>query len=236
MRMGLMLSLLGVSLGWAAVDLSGWGLVLLWPTTSLAVMAACYFGLGPGPLGKRPDGDLGLGSYLVFGPYFAYAWTLWHLLRLIRRERAWDEVAPGIIVGRRALKGELPPGVGIVVDLTAEFREPHAVREGRHYLSHPILDAAAPHDRAAFLDLVSELSTREGLIYIHCAEGHGRTGTLAAALLLARGLTGSLQEALTQLKRGRPRIRLHHTQFAALTELEERLATGSTPRDTAPGS
>src|SRR5947209_17823719 len=60
------------------------------------------------------------------------------------REPCCPEVVPGIWVGRRAYARELPPDITLVVDLTAEFPEPRAVRAGRSYVCLPTLDATAP--------------------------------------------------------------------------------------------
>ncbi|WP_096329141.1 tyrosine-protein phosphatase [Nannocystis exedens] len=55
------------------------------------------------------------------------------------------------------------------------------------YRSLPTLDASLS-DPAEFRALIEELAASSQTLFIHCAQGHGRTGTFTAALLLLRGL------------------------------------------------
>ena len=57
-------------------------------------------------------------------------------------------------------------------------------------------------------------------MYIHCAGGIGRAPTMAAAYLIAEGL--SVDEAITYIKRVRPYIRIMPPQMHLLRKLEER--------------
>ena len=111
--------------------------------------------------------------------------------RLARGPHCWpggllNEVAPGLFAGRRPLAGELPSQVLLVVDLAAEFIECRAVRTACRYISAPVLDTGIM-DEAAFVALVQEVAQWPGPVYIHCAQGHGRTGTLAAAGAAGQG-------------------------------------------------
>ena len=54
-------------------------------------------------------------------PYLALTWFAWHLRRLVSRQPCCHEVAPGLWLGRRPLAREVPAGVVLLVDLTAEF-------------------------------------------------------------------------------------------------------------------
>src|SRR5947207_1355977 len=76
----------------------------------------------------------------------------------------------------------------LVVDLTSEFADPRAVRMARDsYLCVPTLDACAP-DATAAREALERIDASDKPVYIHCAQGHGRTGSFAAALLIRRGL------------------------------------------------
>jgi protein-tyrosine phosphatase len=55
-----------------------------------------------------------------------------------------------------------------------------------------------------------------GRIFIHCAQGHGRTGLFALAVLLHSGAVGSLEEGLRFLTAARPGIRLNREQRRCL--------------------
>ncbi len=76
-------------------------------------------------------------------------------------------------------------GLG-VADL---FEALHAGGFTAHHL--PVVDGSIPHDEEALFALLGdlELALAAGeTIAIHCRAGLGRTGTLAAAILIARGL------------------------------------------------
>lgn len=195
--------------------------LLLWPATSFAVLGLAYLGLGPRSVGKRQDGRIAPWALLLHLPYLGQTYLLWHLQRLLSREEAANEVAPGVWVGRRPYPSELPPACALVVDLTCEFSAHPGVVEGRTYLVFPTLDGTAP--RAKTLEAVAAMAN-EGPILFHCAAGHGRSATCAAALLLARGKVATVTEAETLMQAARPRISLNASQRAALERLVLRLA------------
>jgi hypothetical protein len=185
---------------------------------SFAAVALAYTGVGPRVYGKQPDGRMNPGAVLVLLPWLLLTWGTWNLARKFSREPAYAEVVPGFFIGRRLLPGELPPGIGTVLDLTSEFIEPHGVRTACRYVSLPVLDASTlPVDRVA--PVLRELATLPGSVYVHCAQGHGRTGMMAAALLVARGQAEDARSALTLIQRVRPGVRLAPVQERALEEL-----------------
>ena len=114
-------------------------------------------------------------------------WLVWHLFRLVDRERCCHEVAPGLWLGRRPFVRELPPGIALVVDLTAEFAAPTGIRHGREYLCVPTLDATAP-DECALRQTIERILAHKGPVYVHCAQGRGRSALVAAGVLVQRGL------------------------------------------------
>lgn len=85
-----------------------------------------------------------------------------------------------------------------VVDLTCEFAESDDVMRGRSYLLRPILDAAALPS-VQLQAIADEIKILPGPVYIHCAQGHGRTGMVAAAVLLASGRAATADSALAQV-------------------------------------
>jgi protein-tyrosine phosphatase len=201
-----------------AALLGGWAWLLAWPALSFALFAAAYAGLGAGVFAKRPTGALAWWSLLLMLPVVAVLWSLWHLKRLFDREPCCHEVAPGVWLGRRPLARELPPGVTLVVDLTAEMPPARGVRVGREYVALPTLDAYVPAD-APFLALLDRLASHPGPIYLHCAAGHGRSATLAAALLLRRGLASDARQAEAMLRQARRRVGLTPAQRRFLQRL-----------------
>lgn len=218
MKYALVFGTFAALLAFLALQLGGLWLALLWPATSFGLMALAYAGAGAPLLGKRPDGRMSPLALLALLPYLLLTWATWHLARVLSREPTHAEVVPGLLVGRRLLPGELPPGTGAVLDLTSEFIEPRAIREACRYVSLPILDASTlPVDRVA--PVLRELAALPTPLYVHCAQGHGRTGMIAAALLVARGTAPDARTALALVQRVRPGVRLSHAQEHVLAEL-----------------
>jgi protein-tyrosine phosphatase len=201
-----------------AYFLGGWGWLLAWPALSFAVVAAGYAGLGPRVFGKRDDGRLGVICCVVLLPYLALTWLAWHLRRLVSRQPCCHEVVPGLWLGRRPLVREIPAGVELLVDLTAEFWPARGVREGRTYVTLPTLDADSP-DEARLRAFIERVATHPGPVYVHCALGHGRSALLVAAVLLKRGLATDEIEAVRILRSIRPGVRLTGRQRRLLRRL-----------------
>lgn len=84
------------------------------------------------------------------------------------------------------------------------------------------------------LALVREVAEWPGAVYIHCAQGHGRTGTLAAAVLLAKGYCDTVDAVIARLRAARPRLALGKAQLQFVRRIGERLlpvqTCASTPR------
>jgi protein-tyrosine phosphatase len=206
-------------LPWIALALVGaaiWARVwiLLWPAAVLAATAVVYVRRAPRALGKRPDGTIAWWAWLAWAPLFGYMRLMHELARWFTRESVGDEVAPGVWVGRRPRLHEVPPATAIVVDLCAELPEAPGVAARQRYLAVPTLDATAPTPReiAAAVDAVLAAG---GPAFIHCAFGHGRSATVAAAVLIRRG-DATLDDVEPRMRARRPRIGLNADQRAAL--------------------
>jgi len=222
MRFALIQIALGVVLLAGAITLGPWARVLLWPGGSVLAVGVAYLrigGFGPGVFGKRLDGRLRWPNVALLLPYFVVAWTLWQLKSRIADENPYDEVAPGILVGRRPLTpDEFPSHATVVVDLTSEFSRSPATTSVARYECAPTLDTTPPDDDA-LVGLVDALADHDGVLFVHCAMGHGRSATVAAGLLLRRGLAVDVQEAIALMKAQRPLIHLHRGQRDAITRL-----------------
>jgi protein-tyrosine phosphatase len=225
MKYAFVFTLLGIELIAAGIFLGGAGRLLCWPGASFLLVAAAYAGLGPRVFGKRRDGRLAWWAVVLLLPYLGLAWLVWYVQRSLSREPCCSPAAPGLWFGRRPYGHELPPGVSLVVDLTAEFPEPRGVRTGRTYLCAPILDGAAT-DEQTFRELIDKINAWPGGVYVHCAMGHGRSAMVAAAVLLARGLATTAGEAERLLRRVRSGVRLNRAQRVLLTAAAHRVAAG----------
>ena len=220
MTFGLLQIVLGVMLIGAGPVLGGPTWALSWPGLSVIVVGVGYLGLGPRVFGKSAaDGRLRLWVVIAILPYFAVAWSLWQLKSRLFRERPHDEVAPGIHVGRRPLgPHEVPAGTKLVVDLTSEFPRATACGDGVRYVCVPTLDTNAPTD-AEMKTLLDAIADEDGPIFVHCAMGHGRSATVAAALMIRRGLAKDLDHAIATMAAKRPAIHLHPPQRAVVERM-----------------
>jgi protein-tyrosine phosphatase len=203
----------------------------VWPAASCVWIGIAYLLNRHDAFGKRLTGTLPAGRVLLLLPFLVYIWSIWSLLRLVLREPACHQILSDLWIGRRLLPREVPSGIERVLDLTAEFSEPAGVRDGREYIGRPLLDATAPSPQVIH-EWVMELARRPGCLYIHCAQGHGRTGLLAAALLLQRGIASDAESAIGQLQAIRPDVRLNSQQSRCLSDFAELLtSTRAPPRD-----
>ena len=204
-----------------ATSLGPWGMFLLWPGVALAITAAAYFGLGPG-IFRKADGRLPWSTRFVLAPVL-----LGHYMSLAyyrRKCRAWDDVAPGVLIGRSLCEADaarvVKQGVTAVLDLTAEFSEAASFR-GTRYRCIPILDLTAPtteqlHEAAAFI----AWEAAHGTVYVHCKIGYSRSAAVVGAYLLLSGQTSTIAEAVATLRDARPSIIIRAEAMDALRALE----------------
>ncbi len=206
-----------------AVQNGGIAWLMLWVGGSFATVGYAYLRNKVEIMGKRPDGSVSPLSITVLFPFLLYAWATWNLVRFLRREVPFHELTDNVVIGRRLLADEYPEGIDHVLDLTCEFSEPNKVTATRGYHCLPILDASVP-DKEELLATVKEIADLHGRLYIHCAEGHGRTGMFSAAFLLYTGRAKTAEEAVATVREKRPKARLSAKQYGMVTALELTLA------------
>jgi hypothetical protein len=213
----IVLALLALEFAAAAFALGGFALVLLWPAFALFTVAVAYAIDRPSLFGR--DGPtFRLCPRLILAPYLAFAAALWHILRLIERQPPWGYLTEDILIGRRLLAHEYPHSIASIVDLTCEFSEQLPTHGSVSYLNVPLLDGGRPRPEM-FPEVVRRVLALPRPLYIHCARGHGRTGTIAAAILLAQRRAGSVGEALDTLAAIRPGLRISRLQRRAVEAL-----------------
>lgn len=201
--------ILGGLVTYLALSLGGWWYLLCWFAFSCFALAVGYAGLDHRVFGKRFDGRIPLWSKTAHFPYMLYSAVLWHIVRLLSRENPTDSVSDNLILGRRLHPAEVPAGIANYVDLTAEMEDPAEIRASMHYVCLPILDAGIP-SAEALESAVSQLVP--GRTFVHCAQGHGRTGLFALALLARCQRISSLEEGMALVKSVRPGIVLNRRQ------------------------
>ena len=208
-----LLILLGIVLVVIGLIEGGWFLLAVWFGCDFLTLGVAHRTGSHRVFGKREDGTLPLWSWLVFLPLLVYTAAVWHLIRLFSREPAYNVVTEQLVVGRRLLAFELEGEFENFVDLTAEFSEPSSIRCSPSYRSFPILDGGAPTPEAL---RAAVTSLKPGRTFIHCAQGHGRTGLFALAVLLNSGVARSVEDGMRMLSAVRPAIRLSREQHRCI--------------------
>lgn len=217
MKYGIIFTLFAVLIACVAIANGGWAYFLLWPSLSFLLVAIAYFGAGPIVFGKQPDGTLEPTRQLLLAPFLLYLWLVWHIVRMVSRESPYDQLTESVFIGRRLLSSERPIHFDHIVDLTCEFNEPLALRS-TGYISLPTLDTHHPSldELRRRAEIIANL---DGNVYIHCAQGHGRTATLAIAYLIHIGHSTSNEDAIKYVLDCRPLAHLGRSQHKILQAL-----------------
>jgi Protein-tyrosine phosphatase len=177
--------------------------MLGWMALSCLLAAGAYIANRPDLLGKR-NGRIAPLRGLPVLPYLTAIRIGCEAMRRVRRFPALSPVAHDLWVGGRCAVADLPPRLGLLVDLTAESSAPAPLRALPCYRNLPVLDGSVPPDEAAVLALLDEIAATRGAIVIHCDSGVGRAPTFAALALLRRGVAPDLAGALALVAKGRP--------------------------------
>lgn len=218
MRYGFLFLLLALAMLVAAVRGGAWAWLLFYPAFSFGVVSAAYLFSAPGVFGKRFDGRRSkLGTLLVL-PYVLYATAVWHLIRLLSREPKLNWLRDDLVLSRRLLHHELPENIASVVDLTCEFTEPNHRWKLRSYTCFPMLDGSEV-TAGELRGLAAEIDDMPKPVLIHCVQGHGRTGLVAAAVLLVSGEAKTAVDAIAMVKSVRPGVELNREQRSVLEKL-----------------
>lgn len=196
-----------------------WGGLQLWGAAASLTLAAAYF---LKERGRSPESILdsaaARAAWAVIGaPYTALAILSLGLTRLLSQETHADEISPGIWVGGAPLFGDraevLSRGATAVLNMCCELGDLAGLSgaPGILYRRIPILDGIAPtlDQLREAVDWAAARRAEGRPLLIHCAQGHGRSATVAAGLLIRLGLEKDVEGAVGRLVRARPGIRLH---------------------------
>jgi hypothetical protein len=208
--------LVGASLIYLGLNAGGFGLIASWLGLDFFLTGLGYAGIGARIYGKNDVGRYPVWAAVLYFPFFLYTLSAWHLVQWLIKENAYDWITADIVIGRRLSSKEYPAGVQNYVDLTAEFYEPKSAVQNFNYVSLPILDGHVP-DIDQLNSSLEKLSS--GVTFIHCGQGHGRTGLFTALLLAKRGEVTTPEEALTLLRKKRPKLSLTSRQKEFLYSL-----------------
>lgn len=217
---------LGMGFIWKGFHAGAWGIVLVWVGISLILAGLAYAGIGARVFGKAADGTMSPISITVLLPFLLGTWTVWHLRLLISDGPAGQEIIPGLWLGRRPYFRELPPSMGLVIDLAAEFPADPVITHGVRYISMPVLDASVPSD-AAFMNVVERVLAETEPVFVHCAVGHGRSASVVAAVLIRKGLAADVDSAEALLREKRPGVKLNRLQRQQVKRMVVRKVVGA---------
>jgi predicted protein tyrosine phosphatase len=116
-----------------------------------------------------------------------------------------DEMAGWRAAGTGLVVSLLTPGEESEFGLEGEAAA--AAASGMRFVGFPVPDRDVPASRDRFRELVSEvageLAAGHGVV-IHCRQGIGRAGLVAAGVLIAAGLDPEAAVARVSAARGRP--------------------------------
>lgn len=229
MKYAVIFSLVGMGFIAAAATYRGGSWFLIWPGIAFFVVGLAYAIPAHSLWNKTASGDISTLRVLALAPYAILLWVIWHTHRLLSRENRCDLViAPdagrgAVWLGRWPFVNELPQETSLVVDLLAEWPARKGIAENRTYWAHPVLDGCPPNDVRAFVELVKTVANHEGTTYVHCAMGHGRSGLVGAAIVLARGKTDDVSDAIAHIQRFRPGVKLNRAQLRFLRNVADQL-------------
>ena len=162
----------------------------------------------------KKNGKIPILIKLINAPYFILTLVTWHVYKKCIIENSTDDINDSLCVGRRQLSGEFDlEKIDYYLDLTSEFDEPQSYRISEKYLNFPILDADVP-DYKSLNDLMTKIKGSK--VFIHCAQGHGRTGLVAIVFLIANKTVKSVDEGLKLLKSKRPKLDVNSEQLRFL--------------------
>ncbi|SIO33904.1 Dual specificity phosphatase, catalytic domain [Singulisphaera sp. GP187] len=248
MRYAALFGVLGILLGCAAVQrVAGAGVSAVW---GIAVVEG-YVALGLLTMALAHGlNDRGIALEQVFGsvrgrqtlgllllPYRALARITLAVLRRFDSMELMHPVGPRLFVGRHPSPSEQAElsalGVTSVLNLCAEFPR-HA--KGLETLNLetayvPVLDGTAPSDRQ-FRQAVEWIVARHGAgqsVLVHCAQGRGRSVTVAAAALCRLGLAADPDDALARIAAVRTKARPSRKQRQALARFWNSDRAGAAP-------
>jgi hypothetical protein len=161
-------------------------------------------------------------------PYAFFSGLVLAVNRIVVREAPWDKVEEGILLGAIPLAWErkrlLDEGAGAILNFCFEFPrgEGWAGSMGIVERYEPFLDGVAPA-KDQLLDAVAwvrEMRDEGKTVFVHCAQGHGRSAVALAAYLILTGKAPDPVAARAMLKSVRPGVRLRADSMALLSTLE----------------
>eukprot|EP00397_Hematodinium_sp_SG-2012_P064877 GEMP01092748.1.p1 GENE.GEMP01092748.1~~GEMP01092748.1.p1 ORF type:complete len:227 (+),score=29.40 GEMP01092748.1:170-850(+) len=155
---------------------------------------------------KGPNGFTWAAPFFL--PSYVWIWTWW----AFRHYVLLRNIAPSALAYKKYYLGRYPveglsKEISIVVDITAEF--PRSCPTNMSYICVPSLDVTLPEPsdflEAAYAVMKLEKET-SGSIYVHCANGHGRSALFLVLIMMLQGAITTPGEGKDILRRTRPNV------------------------------
>ena len=211
---------------------------LAWPAAALALVAACYLGLGARGFAVNRAGRMHWAAQWLFAPYRLGAalnarwWT--------RQLPPAGQVLPGLWLGA------LPQGAAWqtagaprLISLCGELQTPRAARLQGKALCLPLLDLATPSPQqlrhaanlieGQYQVLTSGNLGAGGAIWVCCALGFSRSALSVMAWLLLSGRATTVADAEATVRAARPQIVISPSARASLQTLLAGRSIASAP-------
>jgi hypothetical protein len=245
MRFVLAFGFCGIALATLAVRLARQATDIWWVLVAVEVhFSVCFLSLAA-VYGLREAG-ISVEDYLVrpgwspiirviLMPYVALGGAALFVARWFDREGLLNQVVPGLYIGRLPFPferhGLREAGINAVVNLCWEFPHPSGTdrKPGIVTARVPILDGSPPTDRqfGEAIQWVARWRAEGRCVLVHCAQGHGRSATIVAAILLRLGLAQNVEQAVSMIRAARPRAHPSRKQQVALMRYTSRPRTQS---------
>ncbi|WP_373652996.1 hypothetical protein [Schlesneria sp. DSM 10557] len=155
-----------------------------------------------GVFGKDASGRIGRWNRVVLTPYFLLQEAARYGQNLLWPTPTFSQTLPDLYVGRLCELKDLPNDVSQVIDLTAELETPASIRCGLPIVCLPTLDGGIPSEDQC-QQAIEAFEGPHDRIYICCANGHGRSVTLAAIVLGYKRCCLTAEQAFDFIKRAR---------------------------------
>ncbi len=131
-----------------------------------------------------------------------------------------EQVYLGPQYGRFGLETLEQIGVTASVNMRAEFDDEKYGLTFEDYCYLPVIDNTPPtlEQLADGVRFMQEAIANDGIVYVHCGSGVGRSPAMVAAYLISTGMT--LDAAVEQIESARPFVRILPGQMERLREFE----------------
>jgi len=146
----------------------------------------------------------------------------------------FSKVTPNIYLGpqygRYGKKYLEKSGITASVSLRAEYDDASYDLQMPDYSYLPTIDNTAPtmEQLQEGVNFMRDVIAQEGIVYVHCGSGVGRSPTLVAAYLMAE-VDHTVDEAVAQIMDARPFVRILPSQLERLEEYEQHLKMHGEP-------